>query len=128
MGTAPNEREAGGMQRRTKRMVAAGLVAGTVVVGGGAAVASSQFGSGSDQQALVADAAQRLGVSSAKLTDALKQAFNDRVDAAVAAGQLTKAQGDAIKARAAAGSGVGVPFFAGPGGHGFGFHGHGAFA
>jgi lambda repressor-like predicted transcriptional regulator len=99
------------MQRRTKRMVAAGLVAGTVVVGGGAAVASSQFGSGSDQQALVADAAQRLGVSSAQLSDALKQAFNDRVDAAVAAGQLTKAQGDAIKARAAVAPGVGAPFF-----------------
>ena len=112
------------MQRRTKRMVAAGLVAGTVVVGGGAAVASSQFGSGSDQQALVADAAQRLGVSSAKLSDALKQAFNDRVDAAVAAGQLSKAQGDAIKARAAAAPGVGAPFFLPGRDHpgGFGFH------
>jgi hypothetical protein len=112
-------------------MVAAGLVAGTVVVGGGAAVASSQFGSGNDQKALVADAAQRLGVSSAQLTNALKQALNDRVDAAVAAGQLTKAQGDAIKARTAAmGVGAGVPFFmpgGGPGPGGFGFHVKAAF-
>jgi hypothetical protein len=114
------------MQRRTKRIMAAGLVAGTAVVGGGAAVAASQFGSGNDQQALVADAAGRLGVSPAQLSSALKQAFNDRVDAAVAAGQLTKAQGDAIKARATAGVGAGVPFFAGPGGErsGFGFEVH----
>ena len=55
-------------------------------------------------------------------TRRLKKALANRVDAAVAAGQITKAQGDEMKARIAAGEvplvGVGV-------GHGRGHHGLG---
>src|SRR4051812_562005 len=104
------------MIRRTKRAATIGIAVGALAIAGGAAfAASTQFGSKADQDALVADAAQRLGVSPQKLTDALQQAYDARVDAAVAAGQLTQAQGDALKQRAA--SGAGLPSF---GGRGFG--------
>ena len=46
-----------------------------------------------------------------QLKAALKGASDDRIDAAVAAGKITKAQGDAMKARTAQ---DGVPFFGGP--------------
>jgi hypothetical protein len=74
------------------------------VAGGGAAVAATQLGSPqAESQAMVSDVAKQLGVTPAKLTDALKTALADRVDAAVVAGRLTKAQGDALKARIEAG-------------------------
>jgi hypothetical protein len=71
------------------------------------------------------DVAKRLGVTEAALTDALKGAAGDQVDAAVAAGRLTKEEGDAIKARIQAGDAV--PFFGrGPGGPGFGHRAFGS--
>ena len=78
-------------------MGAAALLAAT---GAGAALASSQDGSpSSDSKAVIDDAAKRLGIPSSKLSDALKQALSARIDAAVAAGRLTKGEGDALKAR-----------------------------
>jgi hypothetical protein len=64
-----------------------------------------------ESQAIVNDAAQRLGVDPSKLTDALQQAQIAQIDAQVAAGKLTKAQGDALKQRITAGDAplVGVP-------------------
>ena len=79
---------------------------------------------GNDQDAFLNNVAKRLNVTPAALKAALKGANDDRIDAAVAAGKITKEQGDAMKARAAEG---GVPLFGG-GGHrgGFGFvAGHG---
>jgi predicted DNA-binding protein (UPF0251 family) len=68
--------------------------------GGAAAVAASQSNSPSDEsKAIIDDAAGQLGISPDKLTNALKKALLDRVDAAVAAGRITKAEGDALKAR-----------------------------
>jgi hypothetical protein len=70
------------------------------VAGGGAAIAASKGGSPQEEsKAVVDDAAKQLGITPAKLSAALKQALENRVDAAVAAGRLTKEQGDALKKR-----------------------------
>ena len=88
------------MDGRRKRRIMAGAAAGLAVAGGGAAIGATQLGSpGAESQAVVDDAAHQLGIQPAKLSDALKKALQNRVDAAVAAGRLTKAQGDALKAR-----------------------------
>jgi len=86
------------LNRKTKIVVgAAALLAAT---GAGAAVAASHDSSpSSESKAVIDDAAKQLGIPSSKLSDALKQALSDRVDAAVAAGRVTKAEGDALKAR-----------------------------
>ena len=68
------------------------------VVSGGAAYAASQDNSPQARsQAIVNDAAGTLGVDPAKLSDALKKALENQVDAQVTAGKITQAQGDAIK-------------------------------
>ena len=83
-----------------KRKLAAGAAAALVVAGGGVAVAASHSGSPKEEsQAVVADAAKQLGIEPDKLSAALKKALENRVDAAVAAGRLTKDEGDALKAR-----------------------------
>jgi hypothetical protein len=103
------------MVLRNKRTVAAGAAALLAIAGGGAAVAATSGGSPQqDSAAVVADAAGQLGISSAQLTNALKHALENRVDAEVAAGRLTQAQGDELKARIQSGD---VPLIGiGPGG------------
>jgi hypothetical protein len=104
--------------RRNK--VLAGVVAAVAVTGGGAAIAASKLGSPREEsQAVIDDAAQQLGVQPGALSDALKNALENRVDAAVAAGRITKDEGDAIKSRIESGD---FPLFGVPG---FGFHHHG---
>jgi polyhydroxyalkanoate synthesis regulator phasin len=107
-----------------------GALAVIAVVSGGAAYAASKDDSPQARsQAIVNDAAGTLGVDPAKLSDALKQALSNQVDAQVAAGKLTKEQGDAIKQRIADGTQpiFGGPGFGGPRGHfgRFGFGGPG---
>lgn len=98
------------MVLRRKRTIAAGAAALLAIAGGGAAVAATNGSSQQqDIQAVVDDAAGQLGISSTKLSDALKQALENRVDTEVAAGRLTKAQGDELKARIDAGD---VPLIA----------------
>ena len=107
------------MTSRLSPRVIAGAVAGLAVAGGGAAVAATQFGNPKQEsQAVLNDAANQLGVTPSALSAALKKALENRVDAAVAAGRLTKAQGDEIKQRIESGD---FPLFSGPG-LGFGFH------
>lgn len=97
------------LNRKAKIMV--GIAALLAAAGGGVSVAASQNGSPSEEsQAVIDDAAKQLGIPSTKLSDALKKALGDRIDAAVAAGRLTKAEGDALKQRIAA---DGVPLFGG---------------
>jgi uncharacterized protein YidB (DUF937 family) len=105
-----------------KRKIVAGTVAAVAVGGAGAGVAATQFSSSPSQEtkAVVSDAAKRLGVQPSELSSALKKALEDRVDAAVAAGRLTKAQGDELKQRIESND---VPLFLGPG-FGFGHHMH----
>ena len=98
--------------------VAVLAVAGT----GGAIAATKLLTPGERSQAVVNDAAKQLGVDPAKLGDALKKALENQVDADVAAGRITKEEGDAIKQRIESGE---YPIF-GPGGHG-GFRHHAPF-
>jgi hypothetical protein len=85
---------------KVSRKLVLGAVAGLAVAGGGAAIAATQFNDPkAESEAIIKDAAGQLGVQPSALSDALKKAYLNRIDAAVAAGQLTKAQGDAIKAR-----------------------------
>jgi hypothetical protein len=91
------------MQRMDKWKVGAAVGAGLAIAGGGAAIAAQRLGSPSQSQAVIDDAAKRLNVAPSALSDALKKALEDRVDAAVASGDITQAEGDAIKARIEAG-------------------------
>jgi polyhydroxyalkanoate synthesis regulator phasin len=94
---------------KVNRKLVAGAAAGLAVAGGGAAIAATQFGDPrQESQAIINDAAQRLGVRPDALSDALKQALMNRVDAAVQAGRLTKEQGEQIKDRIKSGD---VPLF-----------------
>ena len=92
-------------------LLAAGVALIAVAAGGGAIAATKLTSPKQEQQAIINDAASQLGVSPDKLTNALKQALKNRVDAAVKDGRLTKEQGDAIKARIDAGD---APLFLGP--------------
>ena len=109
-----------------KRKVVAAGVAALAVGGTGAGIAATKMSNSpsAENKAIVDATAKNLGIEPSKLTAALEKALEDRVDAAVAAGRLTKAQGDQLKQRIESGD---LPFFAGPGtGHGFGFgHDHG---
>jgi hypothetical protein len=105
------------MKGRFRRRVVLGAGAALAVAGGGAALAATQLGTPQEEsQAVINDAAKQLGVQPSALSSALKKALEDRVDAAVAAGKLTKAEGDALKARIESG---GLPLFFG------GLHGPG---
>jgi hypothetical protein len=96
-------------------------VVGVAVAAAGGAIAAGKLESPKQRSdAIVADAAGRLKVTPAALSDALRKALDDQVDADVAAGRLTQAQGDAIKKRIDSDQ---VPLVGSPGG-GFGF-GHG---
>jgi len=111
------------MELSRKSKYAVGAAAVLIAAGGGAAaVAASQENSPSDEsKAIIDDAAGQLGISPDKLSNALKKALADRVDAAVAAGRITKAEGDALKARIQADD---FPIIGGHhGGFGFGHFG-----
>jgi hypothetical protein len=105
------------LSRTSKYAIAAAAL--LIAAGGGAAaVAATQGSSPSDEsKAIIDDAAGQLGISPEKLTTALKKALMDRVDAAVAAGRISKAEGDALKARIQADD---FPIIGGPH-RGFGF-------
>lgn len=88
------------MQRkRIAALAAAGVVA---AAGTGVAVATTRTDDAKQrEQAVLDDAAKRLGVAPAELRDALGKALDDQLDAAVKAGRLTQEQADAIKQRRA---------------------------
>ena len=106
-----------------KLKIAGGTAALAAVLGGGAAVAATQLSPTEESDAVVADAAKQLGVSADKLDAALKQALENRVDAAVEAGTISAAQATELKQRIEAGEvplvGVGPGFGHRGGQHGF---------
>ncbi len=108
--------------RSLKFKIATGTAVLAAVLGGGAAVAATQLSPTEESDAIVADAAKQLGVSADELDAALKQALENRVDAAVEAGRLTDAQAAELKERIEAGE---LPLVGvGPGlGHRGGHHG-----
>ena len=82
---------------RAKRSIAIGGVAASLL-GGGAALAARNGDEGAKQEdAVLSDAAKRLGVSADELESALAKAQNAQLDKAVKAGDLTQEQADAIK-------------------------------
>src|SRR5262249_35291958 len=108
------------MTLRINRRIALAAAGLALVAGGGGAYAATRASNPTpqqDAQAFLNDVAKRLGVTPAALTDALKAALSARIDAAVAAGKLTQAQGDALKSRIQSaqlpllGPGVGFGFF-----------------
>jgi hypothetical protein len=114
--------------RRT-RGLAIGAAALTAL-GGGAALAAGAggvFGGGGEREAFLNGVASRLGVTPEKLNDAITQALDERLEAAVKEGRITQAQADALRARlTAGGAGLLGPGFGriGPGGFGGpGLHG-----
>lgn len=110
------------MNRIGTRTLVLAAVGAAAVVAGGVAVAATTLGSPQQEsQAVLNDAARQLGVDPAKLSDALKQALENRIDAAVAAGRLTKEQGDRLKERIEADD---YPLFFGGHPGGFGHFGH----
>ena len=103
------------------------LAAGTVVVivaaGGGAALAATQLDSpGAHDSAIISDAAGQLGVQPSALSNALKKAYDDQIQAKVTSGDLSQSQADALKKSVDAGN---IPLFSGGGGPGPGGPGGG---
>ena len=99
--------------------VAGGAVA--LAAGGTAIAAARSDDPEAESQAIVDDAARQLGIEPSRLSDALKKALENRVEAAVAAGRLTREEGDALKAWIESGR---APIFGGHLGH---RRGHGPF-
>jgi hypothetical protein len=120
------------MTRSKKIKIAVAAVGGTALAIGlgaaGAIAASDVLSPKAESQAVIDDAADRLGVEPSELSDALKSALKSRVDAAVEAGRLTEAEGKALKERIDSGDTPllfgGLGRFGGPGGHGLGHFGH----
>lgn len=109
------------MTRRRKGVVAAaGAVALAVGFGGGALAASGVFSPEEESKAVIEDAAGQLGVEPQELSDALKQALKNRIDAAVEAGRLTEEQANELKERIDDSE---YPLLFGPGWHHDGFGG-----
>jgi AraC-like DNA-binding protein len=97
------------MHKRTIAIPLSILAAGGLA---GGAYAATQSGSGSPQ-AFLNDAAHRLHVSPAQLSSALKQAFIDQINAAAAAGHLTRAQANAIEQKIEHAPGLPLPLLPG---------------
>lgn len=81
------------------RQLSIGVAALLAAAGGGVAIAASDSSPSQENQAVLDSVAKQLGISSSKLGNALKQALGERVDAAVAAGRLSREQADALKGR-----------------------------
>jgi hypothetical protein len=85
-----------------KHKLAAGAAAIVTAAGAGGAVAATS-GSQNTRKAFLDDAAARLHVTPTQLQSALGGAYTDRLNAAVAAHKLTKAQEQKIESRIAKG-------------------------
>jgi polyhydroxyalkanoate synthesis regulator phasin len=111
------------MQRSLKRKVVAGGIAALAVAGAGGAIAATEWSPKAESDAVLADAAKQLGVEPDELGDALRQAYENRIDEAVNDGRLTEEQAQRLKEALESGDFpmLGAPFFRG---HGPGF-GHG---
>lgn len=103
---------------RSKRTMVVGGVVLALAGGGGAAVAATTQNGKDTREEFLDSVAKHLNVTPQALRDAAKAAALEQVDAAQAAGRITKERADAIKQRIEAGD---VPFLGGPGRP----HGHG---
>ncbi len=97
-------------------MVAAGMAL-AVVLGAGAVVMAQTPGANRTGPTFLDRVAQRLGIETPKLRDAVRSAAIDEVDAALARGDLTQQQANQIKQHIAAAPAEGIfggPFFGAP--------------
>lgn len=85
------------MRRQKWVLAAAGVAAAAVLLGGGAVMAQ-QTGNGGTPTFLDR-VAQKLGIDTPKLQEAVKGARTDQIDEAVTNGDLTQAQADKLKSR-----------------------------
>ena len=112
----------------SRRWLAAGVVVALLAGTGGALAAKGDDAKRPSRDAMLNDVAKRLGIDAAKLREAFKAAAIARVDAALAAGDITEKQAAKAKARINAGR---APLLApprgprGPHGFAFGRRGHG---
>lgn len=120
----------GRMTRRRKLALAGASGAAVVTVAAlgaaGGVAATKVFSSADDSKAVIDDAAEQLGVEPSALSDALKQALQNRIDEAVESGRLTEEQAERLQERLDSSA---VPLFfglGGPRGHGFGWKHRGA--
>jgi hypothetical protein len=106
------------MKHAHRRTLVVGAIALAVTVGTGAAVAATSgvFDPKAEAEAFQDAVAEKLGVTTAELENAYKEAALERLEAAVAAGRLTEQQAAEIRERIESGD------FLGPRGFGFGFH------
>jgi hypothetical protein len=106
---------------KTRRFVAGAVTVAALAGGGAVAIAAS--GNDATEDAVLADAAKRLGVTQQELRNALGAAEDAQIDRAVQAGKLTQHQADELKQRRQAdGSVLGL---GGPREHGFDGDHHG---
>jgi hypothetical protein len=117
--------------RRRKIAVAAGAGAAVILAAGlgaaGAIGASRILSPSEESKAVIDDAAAQLGVEPAALSDALREAFENRIDEALESGRLTEEQAERLKEWLDSSD---VPLLFGLGrahGHGFGFGHRGGF-
>jgi lambda repressor-like predicted transcriptional regulator len=95
------------------RWLAGAAAALAVVLGAGAAFAAN--GSSNPTADFLGDVAKRLGISEDKLEGAIEDATIARIDAAVAAGEITEEEGDELKERVRSGDVPAIlPGFGGP--------------
>jgi hypothetical protein len=87
------------MHPSLKRRLVVGVAVLAVSAFAGGAFAATQEPAVSPRQAFMNDVAKRLNVSPAQLTSAVRGAFLDQLNTAVANKRLTQAQADAIKQR-----------------------------
>lgn len=83
------------MKRNHKIAIAAALALSVIAVGG--AVGATKLTPEQESEAIINDAAEQLGVQPSELSNALKQALKNRVDAAVRAGRLSEEEGQRLK-------------------------------
>src|SRR4249920_3678747 len=119
------------MANGRKLKFAAGATAATAAVVGlgaaGAVATSRAFAPDQESKAVIEDAAGQLGVKPDALSNALKQALKNRIDAAVEAGRLTETEAAQLKHRIDGADGLplfGGPFRGGPGAGHFEHFGH----
>lgn len=91
------------MTRQRKLVYAAGVGGVVVALAGlgaaGAVAASSLFSPRDEAQAVIDDAAAQLGVEPSRLSDALEQALENRLDEALESGRLTEEQAERLRQR-----------------------------
>ncbi|HXG75162.1 MAG TPA: hypothetical protein VNJ53_01195 [Gaiellaceae bacterium] len=110
------------MKKMRTFKVAASVAAAGAVAGGGAALAASDgWSPAGETNAVLEEAAEELGVEPARLREALRNALESRLEAAVADGRLDAERAQALEERLRAGE---LPLFGVPGhGHGLRLHG-----